>query len=418
MAIAIYDHLYPNSRNRKLFISFFCWGGGLLALAGVPIALLKHMGDLDFLDRIFFIDPGWGAWGLNFGRGHFNSTEGYYHFLFLAGILCILKKRWNLSLIVALVLSLSHPFTGIEYLGIVTGWAFIEKLIVRNKSIPWSFTIGVSLISLFHIFYYLVYLNQFPEHRSVSEQFTLNWRLRFFSMIPAYCIVGSLAIASLLKSGKGFFNQASTRLFFCWFIIALFLANHELFLKAVQPLHFTRGYVWTSLFLLGLPALHHLFQNKKLKNHKLILIIFSCLLFSDNFLWIVNNVRFTATTPSAGYLTAEQKTILTIIEKNSDNQTLLIGSDDIPYLCTVYTKAYPWISHPYTTPFVEKKRAAYNSFMQNNVIDPSWKNRKIIFIFRKDRPEELQRSQSISFPVETIADTPGYIVDKAMITDK
>ncbi|HWJ26093.1 MAG TPA: hypothetical protein VNS32_06095, partial [Flavisolibacter sp.] len=219
-------------------------------------------------------------------------------------------------------------------------------------------------------------------------------------------------------SGKDFFNQSSTRFFCCWFIIAFFLANHELFIKAIQPLHFTRGYVWTSLFLLGLPALHHLFQNKQMKHRNLVLLIFSCLFFSDNFLWITNNVRSAALTPSVGYLTAEQRNLLKIIERNSDNTTLLIGSDDIPYLCTVYTKAYPWISHPYTTPFVAKKQAAYNDFMKNNVVDPLWKNRKLIFIFRKDRPEELQRSQSLSFPVEIIANTSGYIVYKAMITDK
>src|SRR3982751_6758927 len=43
VAIAIYDHLVKEKKNRKLFISFFCWGGGLLALAGIPVALTKSM---------------------------------------------------------------------------------------------------------------------------------------------------------------------------------------------------------------------------------------------------------------------------------------------------------------------------------------------------------------------------------------
>jgi hypothetical protein len=201
-AIAIYDHLYPDSRHRKLFISFFCWGGGLLALAGIPIALIRGTGSLDFLDSIFFIDPAWGWWGLNFGRGHFISSEGFYHFLFLAGILCILKRQWNIGLICSLLLSLSHPFTGIEYLAIVTAWIGVEKILIRNKEIPWKFIVGITLILAFHLFYYLYYLNQFPEHRSVSEQYALNWRLRYFSMLPAYCLVGTLAIVSLIKIKK------------------------------------------------------------------------------------------------------------------------------------------------------------------------------------------------------------------------
>lgn len=418
MAIGIYDHLYSNSNHRKLFISFFCWGGGLLALACIPIALIKPMGNLDFLDRMFFIDPAWGWWGLNFGRGHFTSTEGYFHFLFLSGILCILKKKWNLALAVSLFLSLSHPFTGIEYLAIITGWGFIEKLIVKNKDVPWIFLIGISFIMAFHIFYYLFYLNRFPEHRSVSEQFSLNWRLRFFNMIPAYCLVGALALASLIKLKKSFFGSLPIRLFFTWFVIAFLLANHEMFMKPMQPLHFTRGYVWAGLFLLGLPALHNLFQNEKIKKYPFVLIFFSALLFSDNFLWITNNVRFPHTSPSVICITEEQKNLLQIIDKNSTNKTLIIGDDEVPvYMSAVYSKAYPWISHRFNTPYAEKKEKAYRNFIEKGIIDSSWKNREVIFVFRKNNSVELRRSQSLSFPVVTLANTKSYILQKAIVPD-
>jgi hypothetical protein len=416
MAINIFDHLCPNSSHRKLFITFFCWGGGLLAFAGVPIALAKSIGNLDFFDRIFYIDPASGWWGLNFGRGHFISTEGYFHFLFLAGILCLLKRKWNLALIVSLILSLSHPFTGIEYLAIILAWAFIEKTIVRNKEVPWKFLIGTSFIMSFHIFYYLFYLNQFPEHRSVSEQYSLNWRLRFFNMIPAYCLVGALALATLIKSKKTLFTSYSARLFFIWFIIVLLLTNHELFMKPMQPLHFTRGYVWASLFLLGLPALHTLFQNEKLKKYPAILVLASMLLFSDNFLWITNNVRFPQTAPSVICITAEQKNLLILVDRNSTNKTLIIGNDEvIVYMSTVYSKAYPWISHPFTTPYAARKQKAYNDFIEKGTIDSSWTNREVIFVFRKNDSPEFQRSQSLSFPVSILADTKSYILQKATI---
>ena len=416
MAIGIYDHLYPNSNHRKLFISFFCWGGGLLALSCIPIALVKPMGNLDFFDRMFFIDPGWGWWGLNFGRGHFIFTEGYFHFLFLTGILCILKRKWNLALVVSLFLSLSHPFTGIEYLAIVTAWSFVEKIIAKNKDVPWKFLTGITLIMAFHIFYYLFYLNRFPEHRSVSEQYSLNWRLRFFSMIPAYCLVGTLAIISLLKSKKTFFNNPAARLFFTWFVIAFLLANHEIFMKPMQPLHFTRGYIWTSLFLLGLPALRNLFQNEKLRKYPFALVLFSTLLFSDNFLWIVNHIRFTHTSPSVSFITEEQKSLLQLIGKNANNKTLIIGNDEVlVYMSTVYSKAYPWISHPFTTPFAARKQKAFREFIDRGTIDPSWKNREVIFIFHKNDKWELQRSQSLAFPIVTLANTESYILQKAAV---
>lgn len=416
IAISIYDHLYTNSSHRKLFISLFCWGGGLLALAGLPIALTQSTGNLDLFDRIFFIDPASGWWGLNFGRGHFISTEGYFHFLFLAGILCILKRKWNLCLIVSLVLSLSHPFTGIEYLAIVLAWSSFEKFIAKNRDIPWKFLIGISLILAFHIFYYLFYLNRFPEHRSVSEQYSLNWRLRFFNMIPAYCLVGAFAIAGFIKLKNSLFSNATTRLFFTWFFITFLLANHELFMKPMQPLHFTRGYVWASLFLLGLPALHDLFYNEKLRKYPVVLLLFSALFFSDNFLWIANNLRVRQTSPSVICITDEQKHLLYLIGKNSNNKTLIVGNDEVlVYMSTVYTKAYPWISHPFTTPFVSKKEKVYSDFIKRGIIDSSWKKRELIFVFHKNDSIELQRSKSFSFPVTTLATTETYILQKGIV---
>jgi hypothetical protein len=374
------------------------------------------MGNLDFLDRIFFIDPAWGWWGLNFGRGHFISTEGLFHFLFLAGILSILKKKWNVAFIASLLLSLSHPFTGIEYLSIVIAWLFVEKLFIKNKDIPWSFIIGNLLIMVFHVYYYLFYLNQFPEHRSVSEQYALNWRLRFFNMVPAYCLVGSLALVSFLRLKEKFFKDISTRLFLSWFIIAFLLANHEVFMKPMQPLHFTRGYVWTGLFLLGLPALHVLFENEKLKRLPVVLILFSAVLLSDNFLWIINSIRFTPTIPSTSYITAEQKNLLSIIAKNSDNRTLIIGEDEVlVYMSTVYSKAYPWISHPFTTPFAIKKEKAYRDFIEKGAIDSLWKKREAIFIFHKNNPAEIQRSQSLPFATTVLANSESYILQKGIV---
>lgn len=48
MVIALYDFLFPSQKGRLLFISLFCWGGGLLALAGVPVAAFKQIENLDF----------------------------------------------------------------------------------------------------------------------------------------------------------------------------------------------------------------------------------------------------------------------------------------------------------------------------------------------------------------------------------
>ncbi|MEO7983565.1 MAG: hypothetical protein ABI688_05755 [Bacteroidota bacterium] len=385
--IEIYDALVPEGKYRTLGIILFAWGGGLLALAGIPVHFMRPPDGQDLFDRMFFLDPGWGWWGLNPGRSFFITCEAFYHLFFLLSILLLLKKKWKTALLCIFILSISHPFTGIELLSILGAWLFVEKIIIRNKNIPWYFAIGTGLIMAFHVYYYLYYLNQFTDHRSVSEQFSVNWRLRFFSMIPAYAIVAPLAFLGIFKFSKPklFFQHSHNRLFLCWLIVVMLLVNHELFMKPRQPIHFTRGYDWTGFFLLGLPALAPVFDYlRKIKRGRVLLAVFVCLFLSDNFLWITNYIRFTDKTKSVMYISPEQKEILNLVTKKSDNTTLVISSDfDLSLLTAVYSKAYPWISNPYTTPFYQQKKEAFDQFILTGKTDSAWLGRKIIFIFNK-----------------------------------
>ncbi|MGZ8538845.1 MAG: hypothetical protein ACXWV9_11310, partial [Flavisolibacter sp.] len=333
------------------------------------------------------------------------------HALFLGTIYFLLKEKWITGLGLVFLLSVSHPFTGIELISIIGLWCFVEFIIDR-KNIPLWFFPGILLIMIFHVWYYLFYLNQFADHKSVSEQYSLGWRLRFFKIIPAYFIVGLLAILSIyIESVKNFFTLQSNRLFACWFLAAFTLANHEIFMKAMQPIHFTRGYIWTSLFLLGLPAL--LKWNKFLMRRFGLkaIILFASVFFIDNFLWIFNTVYSKAETPYSTYISREQKEVLNWLDEESSNKTLIVSSDNtIAYLSTVYTKAYPWYSHPYTTPFAEKKKIIQNNFLLTGIMDSSWVNREINFVLSRN-----DTSASISlmnFHVEKIFQTENYIVLK------
>lgn len=413
LMISLYDTLMPESRYRTTGIILFAWGGGLLALAGIPVHFMRPPDGQDFFDRIFFLDPGWGWWGLNLGRSLFITCEAYYHFLFLLSVLLILRKKWKGALLSVFVLSISHPFTGIELLGILGAWLFVEKLIVKNRDIPWYFAMGTGIILAFHIFYYLWYLNRFPDHRSVSEQFSVNWRLRFFSMIPAYALVAPLAVLSIFHFSKPrkFFQNPHHRLFACWLIVVLLLVNHELFMKPRQPIHFTRGYDWTGFFLLGLPALPRLLDwFKKWKTGAIATAVFIGLFLSDNFLWITNYIRFTNKTTSVMYLNTEQREVLATLDKNADNTTLFLSNDfDLSLLSAVYTKAYPWISNPYTTPFYPKKKAAYMHYLSTGQPDSSWAGRKLVFLF--NRKDSLEREAAARVKnAKLLKETGAYLL--------
>jgi hypothetical protein len=404
LLIAIYDHLFPINKYRTISIWLFAWGGGLLAIAGF-LAGLVHPG----IDSIFYLDPGAGWWGLNFGRSLFFSCEAYYHLLFLSVIYFVLKQRWKGALLLSFILSISHPFTGIELLCILTAWAFTDRIIFKNKIIPYWYIGGTLLLLVLHLIYYLYYLNQFEDHRSVNDQYELNWRLRYFNMVPAYILVGAIVLLNWWKSPAGsFLKSTHQRLFLAWFIVALALANHELFMKPMQPLHFTRGYIWTALLLMGIPGLHYLFDQFRTPGRKNILIAALLLFFfSDNILWIFHQAGFKATASSTSYITQEQKEVFSIVNSHANNTTLLVATEpELAYLATVYTSAYPWVSHPFTTPFVAQKTSSLLRFSASGQPDPSWTGRNVLFILRKD----ANRPIALPFPFTKWGETKNYFI--------
>lgn len=408
LLIRIYDFVMPNPKNRTFNTWLFAWGGGLLTLAGIVAHyILKREGSVT--DDLFLIDPEKGWWGLSFGRSLFFSCEAYNHALFLGCIYALLRRKYILAIVLLFLLSVSHPFTGLELAAIVCAWCAFEFLLRKNELPIWFALASLAVLS-FHLYYYLVYLEQFPDHRSVSEQYTLTWRLGIYRIIPAYCIVGTLAIVSMYNASlKKFLAIRPNRIFLCWFLIAFLLANHEVFMQARQPIHFTRGYIWTSLFLLGLPALQQF--NVWLKNkYKVIgLAVFAFVFLFDNFIWITGNAIGKATSPYITYITPEQKQIFQALDQSSTNHTLIISNDNsMAYLSSVYTKAYPWYSHPYTTPFAATKSQIQNLFFTKGVFDSAWSRRHINFILRKEDTTALSALERVK--AKKILETSNYLI--------
>lgn len=413
LLIAIYDHLFPASKYRTTSIVLLAWGGGLLVMSGMLAKLFDPA-----VDSIFHLDPGAGWWGLNLGRALFFSCEAYYHLLFLAVIFCLLKKRWLAALGISALLSISHPFTGVELLAITTAWAGLDRMLFRNKEIPWWYIAGSLLLLLLHLYYYLFYLPLAEDHRSVNDQYELNWKLRFFSIIPAYAITGFLALLAWVKvyPGKKIFQASHHRLFFTWLIIAFALANHELFMKPMQPLHFTRGYIWTALMLIGIPGLHYFMERfKRPGAGKILTALFIFLFLSDNMFWIYHQAGIKATQASTSYITKEEDELLSQLGREVNDKTLVVSTDEkIAYLGTVYSSAYPWTSHPFTTPFVDRKRNSLERFMATGVPDSSWFGRDLVFIFRKGNPGDMQRAASLPY-MERLVETENYLLVRGVL---
>ena len=402
MGIKIIRHLLPGYDKLPLVSTLFTWGGGLTAITGLAASfILSGHRYPDWLDGIHLADPANGWWGLNWGRTLFIPLEAYYHFLFLLNIYLLLKQRWKAGLFVSLFLSISHPFTGIEYLLIINGWLFFEKIIYRNKNIPFWYWAGIAGITVFHAWYYMVYLNSFPEHQQLFSQYSAGWTYSLLIAIPAYCLVGALSFvtAYLNRPLKKFLSLPHQRLFICWAVIAFLLSKHEWFIKPMQPVHFTRGYTWAGLFFLSLPGLVWLIdylQKSNLKKWMLTGLVL--VLLSDNILWTTNILRKKETTEWEGHITSDTKELLSFLKKTSTPRDLLTGNAPlINYLANVYTAANAWVSHPFNTPNREERAKTMQHFLETGIRPAAWEGRRLLIVInKKNEPVTLHSSLQLN----------------------
>jgi hypothetical protein len=388
MGVKIIQHLLEGQKNYRLMSLLFIWGGGLTALTGLLIAVVvKSSANPVWPEGIFLGDPARGWWGLNWGRTLFIPLEAYYHFLFLLNIYLLLKKRWAAAIVAAAFLSVSHPFTGIEYLLIVNGWIVLEKIIFKNKNIPYWFLAGMICVSLFHCWYYLYFLNQFAEHRQLFSQYSAGWTYSYRVFIPAYCLVTLLAIITKYLQRREIILSISSyqRFFLTWAIIAFLLSKHEWLIKPMQPIHFTRGYVWAGLFLFALPGISWLIDKAKTSRVRQLLLVFCLLIFlSDNTLWSGVILAEKNKTEWEGYITKDTEAALAYLKTTSRKETLVVGNAYlVNYLLNVYTPANSWVSHPYNTPRKDERTTQVNEFLKTGILPAEWKLRKVVIVLNK-----------------------------------
>ncbi|MFZ5806345.1 MAG: hypothetical protein ACOY3I_03970 [Verrucomicrobiota bacterium] len=429
--IALYEKIIGfGSFAQNLGFLLFIWGGGLLAICGFFQNIFIGQTFAEAWGKIFEHEPALGWWFLNLGRNLIFPTEAYYHLLFFGTILLILRNKIWWSAATTTLLSMSQPFSGLQLICILFAWGIMERLVVKRRIVSSYYVTFLACLLAAHLFYYLFFLNQFEEHRAIYRQWTLDWLLEAKAFIPAYILVGSLAFYSVrnIKLAQTFFQKTHNRLFFIWFLVSFALAKHELFVAPHQPIHFARGYIWSSLFLLGAESLVALLNyfHKHTSWQKFLWIPFSVLFLSDNLLWIsLNSFRAMVLSSASSYevhgffwMPTEKQLIDWLAQRSSNGEILICEDDRITYYTTAYTPYRSWKAHTYTSPNVDQRTRELVAFFQDGTLAPEMGGKSFLIIFHTRRPQPFEESlknfghtrrvfenaQFTAFEVETIHD--------------
>jgi hypothetical protein len=361
------EAILPSARFKPGLFLLSMWGGGLCVLTAVACNLVFGLPP-DF--RLLRFDPFEGLWFLCWGRNCLYATEATYHALIAWAWVGIVRgKPWQGVACIA-ALAATHPFSGAQHLAILGVWLSIRLLWDRRFLGPWLATAAASAA---FASYYFHYLPRFPEHQRIFSDWSLMWILPVASMAAAYTPVAALATA------RCWLDRARWRSEMTFFVVAaavsLFLVKHELFMPARQPLHFTRGYVWMPLALLGLPLLQQILiaSADRLSRPAMTAVAAAGMLLMsiDSATWLgfmCRESREELRTTSAVFDLLRQ---LDSLGARGVGLVLCGEAADDNYLLGTYTALDPYIGHLFLCPDRNARLAAASRWLQTGVKDPA-----------------------------------------------
>ncbi|GAB4313595.1 MAG: hypothetical protein Kow0059_04830 [Candidatus Sumerlaeia bacterium] len=267
-----------------------------------------------------------GRWLMSPARQFLFVQELYFHSLFFGAVAAALRRRWGWALAGLTLAWLSHPFTAVHLGAVLLAAVGVEILLTllpgaggrsgrsapagafrsspvhrsdgaveqpqppvagpppavsRSKSDPSRsernilFVVAVValLVQLLGLAYYQLYLPRFEVHRSVEANFKLPLAVRISTTSPVNLLLASgvLAVpaAGFVVSREGRWalrGRAQVRLAVVWAVVTILLVIHQVFpfvKTPVQPLHFSRGYLYAPVALLGLAGWWALFERRR-----------------------------------------------------------------------------------------------------------------------------------------------------------
>ncbi|HEV2162724.1 MAG TPA: hypothetical protein VGR52_10925 [Stellaceae bacterium] len=393
IAIALYTAVVGlETPGQKIMLPAFLWGGGVVVLLSAYLLSVYHKPISSA--HIFWLERTNGYWMMNLGRNAFYSVEAYYHALFLGAVLMIVRKYYLAALVLIAALSASHPFTGFELALIATVWTLAESIYWRHTAPPVWFSACTVAVLLLHVGYYLILLKWLsPEYVAVESQWNLDWKLEWYNIVAAFSPVFAAVVWRLRNRRRivDAFSDRTFRILFGWFAVSITLAKHDLFITPRQPLHFTHGYIWASLFLMGAPTMTKVADRLLMRSGLLGLataLILLGFMLTDNIVWFGRFGAYELSgkdfADSPLVMTTNEADVLHRLNESHLNGSLVLSdSNSLAYLTTVYTPLRCWYSHIHSTPYALERESQTKAFFSNGTEVEGWRSRPTIVVHAK-----------------------------------
>jgi hypothetical protein len=351
---------------RPLFL-LSMWGGGLLVPAGFVASLL---GVKDSVSIALKFDPFYGLWFLTWGRNVFFATESTYHILVAMCWLSEMRGKRRAGTLWCFALATTHPWSGLELLLTLNLWRAVDWIRRRDRASLICLLAVMAMLIAF-LGYYKVWLPQFPNHQKLEHVWELDWSLTWTSAVFGYALV-LIPVMLRVRDRSSVWKPNVDGFLFCSLLVATGLVFHDRLIRPVQPLHFTRGYIWMPLFLLGLPALQNAMNRIPVaaERGKILLVGALALSLLDNAAFIGTYTRWLGSASRGYHLDQSDRAAMALLHSRFRGAVILANRQPFNYLAPTYADVRPWLGHPFNTPDMKQRLATLQQIFQKDRVAP------------------------------------------------